>query len=182
MASGTGQVAAKQRAAAPAAAEAPYRTIWGAKAAWFPTVVVPFVEAEREKRATTEEREELAGLVRRLGDASRPAPDASEEAKIVGLVLFLQQARIDAGERGYGLSELCSFMTERGERCVVEREGDKKDGAPIVVLERTGEAPVRFQGAGVGAQRVVPGAPLVLIHPNASIAAVLGDVARVEAR
>ena len=162
--------------------EPPFRTIWGAKGAWFPTVVVPLVEAEREKRATTEERSELAALVRRLADPSRPAPDAADEAKIVGLVLFLQQSRIEAGEHGYGLPELAAFATERGERCVVERDQDKKDAAPALVLERPGASPVRFAGAGLGAQRVVSGAPVVLLHASGAIAAVLGDVAGVDVR
>jgi hypothetical protein len=169
----------------PAAApqqDPPFRTIWGAKGAWFPTVVVPLVEAEREKRQTNEERAELAALVRRLADPSRPALDAADEAKIVGLVLFLQQSRVDAGERGFGLQELAAFSTERGERCAVERDADRRDAPPCLVLERPDASPVRFPGAGVGAQRIVPGAPIVLIHPNGAIAAVLGDVARVEAR
>lgn len=177
------QAAPRPREAAPApAGDAPFRTIWGAKGAWFPTVVVPLVEAEREKRATTEERDELAGLVRRLADPSRPPPDPSDEAKIVGLVLFLQQSRIDVGDRGYNLREIAWFATERGERCVVERDGDKRDGAPALVLERPDADKVRFANAGLGAQRVVVGAPVVIIHPNGAIAAVLGDVARVEAK
>lgn len=172
----------RPRPAPAAEPEPPFRTIWGAKGAWFPTVVVPLVEAEREKRATTEERSELAGLVRRLADPSRPAPDAADEAKIVGLVLFLQQSRIDVGERGYGLPELTSFVTERGERCIVEREADKKDATGVVVLERPGASPVRFAGGNLGAQRVVVGAPIVIIHANGAIGAVLGDVAQVDAR
>ena len=172
----------RPRPAPAAEPEPPFRTIWGAKGAWFPTVVVPLVEAEREKRATTEERSELAGLVRRLADPSRPAPDAADEAKIVGLVLFLQQSRIDVGERGYGLPELTSFVTERGERCIVERESDKKDATGVVVLERPGASPVRFAGGNLGAQRVVVGAPIVIIHANGAIGAVLGDVAQVDAR
>ena len=171
--------AARARSAEP---EPPFRTIWGAKGAWFPTVVVPLVEAEREKRATTEERAELAALVRRLADPTRPAPDAADEAKIMGLVIFLQQSRVEAGERGYGLEEIRWFSTERGELCKVEREGDKKDAPAVLVLERPGAAAVRFQGAGLGAQRAAAGAPIVLIHPNGAIAAVLGDVARIEAR
>lgn len=155
----------------------PFRTIWGAKGAWFPTVVVPLVEAEREKRATTEERAELAALVRRLADPSRPAPDAADEAKIMGLVIFLQQSRADVGERAYALDEMSAFSTERGEVCKIERDG--KDAAPVLVLERPGASPVRFQGATLGAQRAASGAPVVLIHPNGSIAAVLGDVARI---
>lgn len=162
--------------------EPPFRTIWGAKGAWFPTVVVPLVEAEREKRATTEERAELAALVRRLADPSRPAPDAADEAKIVGLALFLQQSRMDAGERGFDLPQLTSFSTERGERCVIERDGDKKDAPPVLVLERPGGSPVRFAGAGLGAQHVVSGAPIVILHATGAIAAVLGDVAGVDAR
>ncbi len=177
-----GQGAARVAARRQEAQEPPFRTVWGAKGAWFPTVVVPLVEAEREKRATTEERSELAGLVHRLADPSKPAPDASDEAKIVGLVLFLQQSRVDTGEKSYGLGELASFSTERGERCLVERASDKKDVVPVLVLERPGAEPVRFAGAGLGAQRVVSGAPVVLIHPNGAIAAVLGDVARVETR
>lgn len=162
--------------------EPPFRTIWGAKGAWFPTVVVPLVEAEREKRATTEERSELAALVRRLADPSRPAPDAADEAKIVGLVLFLQQSRIDAGEHGHDLANIAAFATERGERCVVERDPEKNDAAPTLVLERPGAPPVRFAGAGLGAQRVVSGAPVVILHASGAIAAVLGDVAKVDAR
>jgi hypothetical protein len=162
--------------------EAPFRTIWGAKGAWFPTVVVPLVEAEREKRATTEERSELAALVRRLADPSRPAPDAADEAKIMGLVIFLQQSRVDAGERGFGLDEIRWLCTERGELCKVERESDKKDAPPVLVLERPGASAVRFQGAGLGAQRATTGAPIVIIHPNGAIAAVLGDVAKIEAK
>ena len=168
--------------ARPAPQEAPFRTVWGAKGAWFPTVVVPLVEAEREKRATTEERAELAGLVHRLADPSKPAPDASDEAKILGLVLFLQQSRIDLGEKGYGLGELKAFVTERNERCSIEPDPEKKDAPPVVVLERLDAQPVRFVGAGLGAQRLVVGAPVVLIHPSGAIAAVLGDVARVEKR
>ncbi len=162
--------------------EPPFRTVWGAKGAWFPTVVVPLVEAEREKRATTEERAELASLVHRLADPSKPAPDASDEAKIVGLVLFLQQSRVDLGEKSYGLGDLAGFATERGERCAIERDAAKKDIPPVLVLERPGAEAVRFAGAGLGAQRVVAGAPVVIIHPNGAIAAVLGDVARVETR
>lgn len=162
--------------------DAQFRTIWGAKGAWFPTVVVPLVEAEREKRATTEERSELAMLVRRLADPSRPAPDASDEAKIMGLVIFLQQSRVDAGERAYALEDIRSFFTDRGEICRMERDGDKKDGSSVIVLERSGAAPVRFQGASLGAQRAAVGAPVVIIHPNGAIAAVLADIARIEAR
>lgn len=162
--------------------EAPFRTIWGAKGAWFPTVVVPLVEAEREKRATTEERSELAALVRRLADPTRPAPDAADEAKIMGLVIFLQQSRVETGERAYGLDEIAWLATERGELCKVERDPEKKDAPPVLVLERPGASPVRFQGAGLGAQRAAAGAPVVLIHPNGAIAAVLGDVARIQGR
>jgi signal transduction histidine kinase len=169
-------------AAPPAQQDQPFRTIWGAKGAWFPTVVVPLVEAEREKRATTEERAELASLVHRLADPSKPAPDASDEAKIVGLVLFLQQSRVDLGEKSYGLGDLAGFATERGERCAIERDAAKKDIPPVLVLERPGAEAVRFAGAGLGAQRVVAGAPVVIIHPHGAIAAVLGDVARVETR
>jgi hypothetical protein len=162
--------------------EPPFRTIWGAKGAWFPTVVVPLVEAEREKRATTEERSELAALVRRLADPSRPAPDATDEAKIMGLVIFLQQTRVEAGERGYDLEEIRWMTTERGELCKVEREPDKKDAPPVLVLERPGASAVRFQGASLGVQRATAGAPVVIIHPNGAIAAVLGDVAKIEAK
>jgi hypothetical protein len=182
MAVAAAQAAGRQQAAAPPVQEPPFRTVWGAKGAWFPTVVVPLVEAEREKRATTVEREELASLVHRLADPSKPAPDAADEAKIVGLVLFLQQSRVDTGEKSYGLGELASFSTERGERCSIERDGARKDVPPVLVLERPGAEAVRFAGAGLGAQRVVSGAPVVLIHPNGAIAAVLGDVARVESR
>lgn len=185
---GAANVAAAQGARPQAGAqpvpvqEPPFRTVWGAKGAWFPTVVVPLVEAEREKRATTEERSELASLVHRLADPSKPAPDASDEAKIVGLVLFLQQSRVDLGEKSYGLGDLTGFATERGERCVIERDAAKRDVPPVLVLERPGAEPVRFAGAGLGAQRVVVGAPVVIIHPNGAIAAVLGDVARVDCR
>ncbi|MEZ4311555.1 MAG: hypothetical protein R3F14_26270 [Polyangiaceae bacterium] len=172
--------------AAPAAArsadpEPPFRTIWGAKGAWFPTVVVPLVEAEREKRATSEERSELAALVRRLADPSRPPPDAADEAKIMGLVIFLQQARVDGGERGYKFEEIALLATERGERCRIEREGGSKR-PPVVVLERPGGSPVRFEGATLGAQLAAVGAPVVLVRQNGSIAAVLGDVAKIEAK
>lgn len=179
--SAAAQAAQRPAAAASAQQDQPFRTIWGAKGAWFPTVVVPLVEAEREKRATTEERSELASLVRRLADPSKPAPDAGEEAKIVGLVLFLQQSRIDLGEKGYGIGDLKSFFTERGERCSIE-DGEKKDAGPVLVLERPDAQPMRFAGAGFGAQRVVTGAPVVIIHATGAIAAVLGDVARVEKR
>lgn len=162
--------------------EVPFRTIWGAKGAWFPTVVVPLVEAEREKRATSEERGELAALVRRLADPSRPPPDATDEAKIMGLVIFLQQSRAEAGERAFGFEEVSAFSTDRGERCRVEREGQKPSGPPVLVLERPGTAPVRFEGGGLGAQQIAVGAPVVVIHPNGAIAAVLGDVAKIEAR
>ena len=90
--------------------------------------------------------------------------------------------RIDLGETGYGLSDLSSFFTERGERCSIETDGDRKDAAPVLVLERPDAQPVRFVGAGLGAQRVVTGAPVVILHPTGAIAAVLGDVARVEKR
>ncbi len=160
----------------------PFRTIWGAKGAWFPTVVVPLVEAEREKRATTEERAELAALVRRLADPTRPAPDAGDEVKIMGLVLFLQQSRVDAGESACGLEELRSFSTERGELCKVERDPEKKDAVAALVLERPGASAVKFQGGSLGVQRVAAGAPVVIIHPNGAIAAVLGDVAKIDAR
>ncbi|MBK8259455.1 MAG: hypothetical protein IPK82_43215 [Polyangiaceae bacterium] len=162
--------------------EAPFRTIWGAKGAWFPTVVVPLVEAEREKRATSEERAELAALVRRLADPSRPAPDATDEAKIMGLVIFLQQSRADAGERAYSFEDLSAFSTDRGERCRIEREVQKPSRSAVLVLDRPGSEPVRFEGGSLGAQQIAVGAPVVVIHPNGAIAAVLGDVAKIESR
>jgi hypothetical protein len=182
LAAEAGRAALEAGRARPVEPEQPFRTIWGAKGAWFPTVVVPLVEAEREKRANNEERNELAALVRRLADPSRPAPDAADEAKIMGLVLFLQQSRVDLGERAFGLDEIRSFFTERGEVCEVERDAEKKDAPTVLVLQRPGAAAVRFKGAGLGAQRLAAGAPVVIIHPNGAIAAVLGDIARIDAR
>ncbi|MGZ3453606.1 MAG: hypothetical protein ACXVEF_28640 [Polyangiales bacterium] len=150
-------------------------TAWGANASLVPSlgqsgIASLQVERGRVEQAARRTRMELAALVERL--AFERVKHDTLDVELLGLVIHLQDLTCEAGAPAHAASTVTKIVTHRAE--IVSVRGDK------LVLERPGKQDQEHARTALGSQRVVIGAPVVLCDERGAIAALLGDVTRVE--
>src|SRR5262249_13141389 len=111
-------------------ARAKRKTLWGADPGWHPAVLSESVQMQRAQRsrAALEEaaltaRAELREHVLRFADPASPPGDPVLEADILGLCMYLQRLRAEAGEEALPLANVATLVTDRAERCSFARIG-----------------------------------------------------------
>lgn len=153
----------------------PRKTAWGIVSSFVPAMAQSQIDAGKNARLDETRRAarvELAGLLDKLASAS--ARSATVDVEVVGLCLHLQELEIDRGRQGWEIADVASCETDRGEKLLLAEE--------TLNLLRPGRAAKEFPRAALGDQRIVIGAPLLLLDENGTVITVLGDVVSIVSR
>jgi hypothetical protein len=150
-------------------------TAWGARASLVPSLGRSGIASVQLERARAEDaarraRIELASLVERL--AFERVKRDTIDVELLGLVIHLQDLAAENGAIAMPAEKVTRIVTHRAE--ILTARGDQ------LILERPGKSDEEHPRSALGSQRVVVGAPVVLCTDRGEIAALLGDVARVE--
>lgn len=150
-------------------------TAWGARTSLVPSLGRSGIASVQFEKARAEDaarraRIELANLVERLA-FDRVKRDTID-VEMLGLVIHLQDLAAESGALAKPASEITRIVTQRAE--IVTLRGEE------LLLERPGKADEKYPRSALGSQRVVVSAPIVLCNDRGEIAALLGDVARID--
>lgn len=116
-------------------------------------------------------RKELATIVEQL--AFERVKRHTLDVELLGLVLHLQELAVERGATPHAIGDVARVITDRREALLFGEE---------LVLERPGKPSSTHGKSALGEQRIVVGAPLMILDAAGEIAALLGDVASVETR
>lgn len=153
----------------------PKRTMWGIVQSFVPALGQSQIEAGKNARIDETRRAarvELAALLDKL--ASAAGRGATLDVEVLGLCLHLQELEIERGRPGHEAMDVITCETDRGEKLTFDANG--------VRLDRPGRSPKTFGTEALGDQRIVVGAPLLILDANGSVITVLGDVVSITPR